>query len=334
MSLSLFDQTYGCLMGVAMGDALGMPASGFDHRRAAQIFQGLSRRRRLSYLPAPSDHPYHAGLGAGDSTDDTEVLLLLLRAGLRPPGLNEETATAALLTWAERTNALQSPLIGPSTRQALQKLQCGTSPAEAGREGNTDGAALRGIAAALLSPGDPGRAADAAMLASVPTHGAAAATGAAAAVAAWVAVVLGGGGRAAATRQALEWARKGESCGQPVPGPSLPARLDWALGQAGHRPGRRGVRLLREVIGAGVHAAESIPFTFGALAAMNWQPRESLLAILMAGDDADSNAALAGAMLGALYGAEALLAVVEPPADGVLRPLRELAGELAAREQR
>ena len=69
--MALLDRFRGCLFGVAVGDALGMPTEGYTAQEIREKF-GLVREM----LPAPEGH-FHSGLLAGQFTDDTEETLLL-----------------------------------------------------------------------------------------------------------------------------------------------------------------------------------------------------------------------------------------------------------------
>ena len=71
----------GALTGVAVGDALGMPAQTLDR---AEI---QARYGRITGFVAPfDDHPVSHGLRAGMVTDDTEQMLLLARMLIDQPG--------------------------------------------------------------------------------------------------------------------------------------------------------------------------------------------------------------------------------------------------------
>ncbi len=69
----LLDRVHGCLAGVAVGDAMGMPASAFQPH---EIVERYGRIEKL--LDAPPGHPYHDGLKAGHITDDTELTMLVV----------------------------------------------------------------------------------------------------------------------------------------------------------------------------------------------------------------------------------------------------------------
>src|SRR5262249_62120455 len=69
----------GALYGLAIGDALGMPAQSLPRAEVVARYGALVG----GFHPGPPGHPLAAGLSAGSVTDDTEqaVLLARLRGG-------------------------------------------------------------------------------------------------------------------------------------------------------------------------------------------------------------------------------------------------------------
>lgn len=63
--------------------------------------------------------------------------------------------------------------------------------------------------------------------------------------------------------------------------------------------------LLRRSVGCGPFVAESLPFTYAAIMRYGANPRRTLEEIVNQGGDADTNAAVAGAVLGAAKGISA-----------------------------
>src|SRR5262249_60198750 len=65
----------GALYGLAIGDALGMPAQSLPRADIVARYGPLVGE----FCPGPDGHPLAAGLPAGSVTDDTEQALLLAR---------------------------------------------------------------------------------------------------------------------------------------------------------------------------------------------------------------------------------------------------------------
>jgi len=147
------DRALGALMGVALGDALGMPSQTLPRARIAAAYG------RITDLIDPvADHPVSHGLRAGMVTDDTEQTLLLADLMIRSPaGVDDRAWAGALLDWERdvRARGLRD-LLGPSSKRALDALLAGVPARETGREGTTNGAAMRIAPVGIATPpGDP-----------------------------------------------------------------------------------------------------------------------------------------------------------------------------------
>ena len=128
------------MYGLAIGDALGMPTQMLSRR---QVTTAGGRCSRASSPPRPGTPSRRAGAGA--VTDDTEQAVLLGRMLVKNRGVpSPDDWAAALIGWeldmAERGSL---DLLGPSTKRALTAVLEGTPPEEAGRHGDTNGAAMR-----------------------------------------------------------------------------------------------------------------------------------------------------------------------------------------------
>lgn len=291
----LRDRAMGALLGLAIGDALGMPTQTLAADAIARLYG------RISGFEAPCEgHPVSRGLPAGAVTDDTEQALLLARRLLRDRPFDARGWAADLLAWeAEVRRRGLRDLLGPSTRRAVAALLDGADPAAAGAGGDTNGAAMRvapvGIAVPHLPPARLlARVAESARV----THGAPAAIAAAAAVAAAVSAGVAGEGQAAAEAAAIRTADLAD--------PPLAARIRAALAAAPGGPGA-----VAAATGTGVLAAESVPCAFGLVRAAGGDAWTACLMAANLGGDTDTIGAMAGAMAGAVSGAAAL------PADAV-----------------
>ena len=153
------DRAKGALYGLGIGDALGMPTQMLSRRQIVERWGPLL----TGFEAAPHDHPIAAGMPAGAVTDDTEQAALLGWLLVEGKGrVSPGEVAAALLGWEREMAARGSlDLLGPSTKRALDAVANGTPPAEAGKHGDTNGAAMRitpvGIVAAAGQPAGPGR---------------------------------------------------------------------------------------------------------------------------------------------------------------------------------
>jgi len=107
----------GCLTGMAIGDALGLPHEGLSPRRAQRLFPDVDR--------------YHFLFGRGMFSDDTEHACMTAQALLASGG--DGTRFARSLAWRLRWWLLGCPpTIGLATLKACLKLWVGFSPRASG----------------------------------------------------------------------------------------------------------------------------------------------------------------------------------------------------------
>ncbi|GAA1857601.1 ADP-ribosylglycohydrolase family protein [Pseudonocardia alni subsp. carboxydivorans] len=295
------DRALGALLGLAVGDALGMPTQSLSRSAIAERYGVVDR-----LLDGADDQPIAPKLPAGTVTDDTEQALLLARILLDHDGrVPPRVFASALEEWEQdmiRRGSLD--LLGPSTRRALTRLADGEPPEIAGRDGVTNGAAMR-VAPVGIAYAGP-RLLDAVVESAVVTHHTAPGIAAAAAVAAAVSAGVSGAGLPAALDAALDAARAGARRGGWAAGADVAARLDVALRVL---PGLDRTALadtVADVVGTSVTATESVVAALGLAAALGDDPRAALVTAASLGGDTDTVAAICGAVLGAVHGAAAL----------------------------
>ncbi|WHT23670.1 ADP-ribosylglycohydrolase family protein [Crossiella sp. CA-258035] len=304
----------GALAGLALGDALGMPTQAMSPAAIAENYGRIT-----GLVDAVAAQPIAPSMPAGSVTDDTEQALLLARLLIEGRGrVDPREFGEALLAWEEvMIRRGSADLLGPSTKLALQRLARGEPPTETGRDGTTNGAAMRvapvGIA---VPPDDLERLADAVAETAVVTHGTS--TGLAAAVA--VAATVSAGVAGASLSEALDLGERGAEAGARrgrwVAGGEIAARIRWARGWVRGIAEEDLATAIGTVIGTSVAAQESVVAAFALAEALGERPPAALLLAANLGGDTDTVAAICGALLGACHGSEAL------PADLVARVLR------------
>ncbi|MCA0847835.1 ADP-ribosylglycohydrolase family protein [Salipiger thiooxidans] len=280
------------LAGLAVGDALGMPAQ--------TLPRGVIRERygRITGLVAPFDgHPISHGLRAGQVTDDTEQTLLLARRLIaEPQGFDDAGWARDLLEWEAGIRAKGlADLLGPSSKAAIEALLAGAPPEETGRRGTTNGAAMRIAPVGIATPPDvaqiPARVARTCRV----THNTGEAIAAASAVAMVVSAGVAGQGFDASLDPALAAARAGQALGNAVGEPDMAGRIALALEIAETGDEEQ----LIATIGSSVASRESVPMAFGLLRLARGDLWQALLSAANIGDDTDTIGAIAGAMGGA-----------------------------------
>ncbi|MEN0083527.1 MAG: ADP-ribosylglycohydrolase family protein [Leifsonia sp.] len=300
------------LQGLALGDALGMPTQSLSRERI------LADHGRITGLVAAGPwQQIAAGMPAGSVTDDTEQAVLLARLLIDGGGTVRPGVLAGeLLAWERAMEAKGSlDLLGPSTRAALQRLQDGMPPEEAGRFGATNGAAMRIAPVGIAVPVEPLRLfVDAVASVSALTHNTGIGIAGAAAVGAAVSAGIDGAETPEALDVAVAAAREGARRGHWVAGGDIAARLEWAVPYLLEFDEDAQDDALAEVIGTSVAAQESVVAALAlvGVAAAAGDPAhpdrdaawETLCRAASLGGDTDTIAAMAGAVLGATGAAD------------------------------
>lgn len=296
----MLDRAMGALAGGALGDALGMPTQLLSPARIAELHGHVE-----DFVTPFADHPVSKGLAAGSITDDTEQALLLGRI-LVVSGDHFDHArwVNALLDWEREVKARGSyDLLGPSTKRAIDAINNGVPAEEAGRSGDTNGAAMRIAPVGIMLPPEPLEA----LVAKVAetcraTHNTSIAIASAAAVAAAVSRGIAGGDWRAASDSAVAAARRGARLGHWVTGGDIAARIAWAQDMVRGKATRDAVRLVTDLVGTGVASQESVPAAFAVLEIAQGDPWRAAVISANLGGDTDTIGAIAAGMAGACTG--------------------------------
>ncbi|WP_040167192.1 ADP-ribosylglycohydrolase family protein [Microbacterium gorillae] len=301
-SPDLVDRATGALLGLAIGDALGMPTQTLTRAQIAATYGPIT-----GFRDATADQPIAPGLPAGTITDDTEQALMLARLLIEGHGrIDPRTFADALAAWEEDMIARGSQdLLGPSTKAAIAAIQAGAGPDDdPGRNGTTNGAAMRiapvGIA---VAPGPD--LLPAVVSASRLTHNTGPGLASAAAVAAAVSAALTGAPTAAILTAGIEAADALADAGNHVSADPVGDRIRTAVAAVAGLDETVALEVIATRVGTSVAANESIPAAFALIARFGDQPFTALCHAAAIGDDTDTIGAIAGAILGAQHGTAA-----------------------------
>ncbi|MEU6095538.1 ADP-ribosylglycohydrolase family protein [Streptomyces sp. NPDC047079] len=279
----LRERARGALLGLAVGDALGAPA---ENLKPSEI---RARWGRITGYVV--DQP--------SGTDDTEYAifsgLLLARHG---SALTVAQVEAAWHRWIADRDEGPFRGAGFSERGTLENLRRGlAAPISAQhRHAWSDGLAMRAAPFGVFAAGRPAEAARLVAVDGSVSHEGEGIYGGQA-VAAGVAAAMAGAPTTAVVASALAV----------VPDDSWTARsLRRAVAAA-----RRGDRAVRSAVVIGGYpwtdlAPEAVALAFGAYAAADGDFREAVLTAVNMGRDADTTAAVAGALAGATCGVSAI----------------------------
>lgn len=304
--MELLAHAAGCLYGLAIGDALGMPTQELPRGRAREVLAVDG------FVAAPPDQPISARLAAGSVTDDTTQAVVVAQLLIEGEGAIDPHRFAVLLMdWEDSMRRAGSlDLLGPSTRRALDAIRRGDDPDLTGTTGTTNGAAMRVAPVGIVTPsGDTTRLVDAVVAAGRPSHHTSVAHSGAAAVAAVVSAGLDGQPFREALPWALECARVAATRGQWWAAPEVAARIEWAVELTSRVAARDGLdAALDEVarlVGTSIATQESVPAAFAVASLQSDRPWSAVLSAARLGGDSDTIAAMTGAMLGAGAGRSA-----------------------------
>jgi ADP-ribosyl-[dinitrogen reductase] hydrolase len=181
-SPSIEDRFQGCLVGLAVGDALGMP---FEGHAAWVVAPFLDQMRGFH-------ESTNRELRAGQWTDDTQMSLCLARSLVRRGDADPEDIARAYLDWFVAGDVRG---IGAATWGALNRLEAGVGCRESGTEGEQaagNGTAMRAAPLGLFYYNDPDRLREACALDAEITHRNAEAVAGSRAVAFLTARLVGG----------------------------------------------------------------------------------------------------------------------------------------------
>ena len=310
------ERAKGALYGLGIGDALGMPTQLLSRRQIVERWGPLL----TGFDAAPHDHPIAGGMAAGAVTDDTEQAVLLGWLLVEGNGRTEPGAVAAALLGWEREMAARGSLdlLGPSTKRALDAIASGTPPAEAGKHGDTNGAAMRITPVGIAVPSaDLDTLVDRVVEASELTHNTGVALAGAAAVAAAVSAGLDGATVPEAVEHAVAAARLAVRRGYWVAAADVAERIVWATGLVHGMTPEQACDRVNLLVGTSLATQESVPAAFALLATLPNDPWSATLLAASVGGDCDTIAAITGSIAGACHGVHAFPAESRATVAGV-----------------
>ncbi|MFA4935351.1 MAG: ADP-ribosylglycohydrolase family protein [Candidatus Methanoperedens sp.] len=273
----------GCMVGAAIGDALGKQNEG----RSRQDI--LSRGYVMDYGKAEAGCPGEK-LRAGQYTDDTEQMLVLARSIINCSGFDVEDFAVRIARWG--ADALNDParksLVGPSSSQAIARLNSGISWRDSGSNIPSCGSAMR-VAPMGLFYADLGGIELNAALSSLPTHNSKAATAGAVAVAVAVRCALDGMDCPGIIKEASARASNHDI--------GLGNKIGISYRLRTEQPHETFSRL-----GTSYLVNETVPSAFYCFSRHFNSSEKAIIEAVNAGEDTDSIACITGALCGAVHG--------------------------------
>lgn len=284
------DRAIGSLLGLAAGDALGVPME----------FQKRDSRPAVTDLIGGG--PF--GLKPGEWTDDTAMALCLAESLLAHPDFDPRDLMERFVRWWKKgENSATGACfdIGNATRASLERFRKNGDPL-AGSEDPMDagnGSIMRLAPVAICWHGSPDRAAAVARSQSGTTHAAPACLDACELLARVLVAAIGGAGKAALLQ---------------------PARPGWLAEITQIAAGRWRDKQRAQIRSSG-YVVDTLEAAFWCVARSE-DARAALVLAANLGQDADTVAAVTGQIAGAIWGASALPAAWREKLVGADRIVR------------
>ena len=272
----------GCLLGTAVGDALGLAGEGLSRHRLARLFPDLT---------SPNlSRPHFLGR-RGMVSDDTEHTCFVAQALIQSAG--EPEAFTRALAWRLRFWLLGGPAgIGWATLRAILKLWLGVPPGRSGVWSAGNGPAMRSALLGVCHGDDPQRLRELVRASSRLTHTdfRAEAGALAVALAAYHASVGLPHTYGQSLERLLEPGELRTLLGKAVASVEAGETTDTFAASIG--AGRRVTGYVNQTVPVAVHAWLSFPDDY----------KSAVLAVIRCGGDTDTTAAVTGAIVGAAVG--------------------------------
>lgn len=300
LTSSLEDRAVGMLAGVAVGDALGMPAE-FLTTEQIRAWYG-----NIKGLVAPHpDHPHHR-LVAGSVTDDTDHTLILAHLLIDHGAIDPRRFAERLLAWSRTRRVRANRFIGPSTRKALAALSEGRPLADLPRAGTSVGAAMRLAGLAIALP-DRSVLTDQVVASCAVSHFTCGAISGAMAMAyALSAALQPGADTLTVANAAQEGAIIGRAYGAWAWTPPIEQRIAYALSWAEACEEAAALDRLYALIGVDLYPEQLVPAAIALAHLTDGDPMRAMLLAANLGGDTDTLASMTGSICGALRGLPAI----------------------------
>lgn len=274
----------GCMLGAAIGDALGKQNEGLSRKEIPH--------RVTDYGKTPERRP-GGKLRAGQYTDDTEQMVILSQSLIECGRLDVDDFAGRIARWGAEAqlDPIRKSLIGPSSSVAIAQLNSGVSWKESGSDIPSCGSAMR-VAPIGLFYKKLDDVESNAVLSSLPTHNSKMA------IAGAVAVAIG-------VRCALE----DMDCSDIIKETGIRAskydkgiaeNIELSFVKRDAEPDKVFAEL-----GTSYLVYETVPSAFYCFSRHFEEPEEAMIEAVNAGGDTDSIACITGALCGARHGVEA-----------------------------
>jgi ADP-ribosylglycohydrolase len=276
----------GCMVGAAIGDALGKQNEGLKRKDI------IKKSYIKDYGKAPAGCPGEK-LSAGQYTDDTEQMIILAQSLIKCNGFDPDDFAESMALWG--AYALDDPvrkaLVGPSSYAAVARLNSGINWKNSGSSMPSCGSSMRAAPVGLFYR-DLDEVEEKAAMSSIPTHNSSGAIAGAVAVAVGVRCALD---RMESTEIIKESSVRASKFDE-----GLGGKIGFSFENRDHEPDKVFAEL-----GTSYLVNETVPSAFYCFSRYFEDPEMAIIEAANAGDDTDSIACITGALCGAMHGIDA-----------------------------
>lgn len=295
------DKIEGTLYGMALGDAMGMPAELWGIRRTRAFFGG----KITGFLDGPAENNVAFNYKKGQFTDDTgQALVILDSLGATDYVPDAKDIATRMLVWAKKENAFENNILGPTSKVALSNFEAGIKDTTVTDKALSNGSAMR-IApiGCMFTPGQKKEIVEYVYGVSRATHTSDVSIAGAAMIAVGVASAIVNEDFEKVIEDILEIEPMGYDRGCESFSPRLNERVKIGvqLAKDYKEDEDKFAKKIYDIVGTGVGIIESVP---AAIAAAYYTKDPNRCALLCAnmGGDTDTIGAMATAICGAYCG--------------------------------
>ena len=300
-----YGRILGGLIGVAYGDAFGMPAEMWTPKAIKSYFGEIT-----DFLPGPPENIISKNLSRGEVTDDTMNTKFVVEMLNETGGKVDALLFIKKLRHWSATCDKSIAVTGPSTARAFAQLDAGVPMEETGKTGTTNGAAMKILPVGFIADYHAlDKLVEDVRLLCMPTHNTTAAiSGACAIAAAGAYAVAGENDLEQMLEVACMAARLGAEKGYEVIAPSVEKRIRLGkqlVDQCDNDT--KAIAYIYDIIGAGLPITESVPAALALVYLSKGDPHRCARYCANMGGDTDTIGAMACGICGALSGADVFL---------------------------
>lgn len=305
MNKELRNKIAGALYGMALGDAMGMPAELWGRERARRFFG----KKIEELMDGPAENDVAFNYKKGQFTDDTGQALVLLDSISTTDYIpNVKDIAIRMIAWAEKENAWENNILGPTSKVALANFRDGIEDTTITDKALSNGSAMRiPPIGCLFLPEEKQKIVDYVYGVSRATHTSDVTIAGAAMIAAGVSSAIVNDDFEKVIEDILAIEELGYNKGCETFSARLKERtkIGLELAKSDYEDDDQFTKKIYDVIGTGVGIIESVPAAI-SVAYYAKDPNKCCLLCANMGGDTDTIGAMATAICGAYTGADAI----------------------------